>query len=228
MLTKTQIALLFTVERRLDPEAQPGWVSAEWNNHRAAILACSVMMEQNDWLVLPLSGAHKESLLLKLADVWHFYVLQFLEDAGGDVEAAQFALAAAFARPYEPVQFDFREYDVEKMDLLGKIKLMIGLAASNRVSVPLFSCVLADAQIEWVALYKAFVGRSVLDVFRRDHGYRKGRYVKVWNAQSDEVHLSALQDKIDFAGDAYFDEIYRGLEALYPVRSSAGVSMGAN
>ncbi len=108
--------------------------------------------------------------------------------------------------------FDGTYYKFSDMDTIHRMELLIGLSVSRRVSIPLFATLIADAGMDWNALYKSYVGKNVLNFFRQDNGYKDGTYIKIWEGHEDNVVLATLQD--DFPGDTP-EELYARLVEQY-------------
>ena len=64
-------------------------------------------------------------------------------------------------------------------------------------------------------LYRAYVGKNVLNVFRQDHGYKTGEYVKDWNGREDNLVLVELVANLNAEGAGFRDAIYSALSAMY-------------
>ncbi|EPD6447732.1 dUTP diphosphatase, partial [Campylobacter coli] len=59
-------------------------------------------------------------------------------------------------------------------------------------------------------LYKAYIGKNILNIFRQNNGYKQDTYKKIWNGREDnEVLAEILEQELDF------DTIYKKLEEYY-------------
>jgi hypothetical protein len=70
-------------------------------------------------------------------------------------------------------------------------------------------------------LYRAYVGKNVLNAFRQDHGYKAGTYDKLWQGREDNVHLVELEAILPVDAPDYREALYAALEARYAVRHEA-------
>ena len=62
-------------------------------------------------------------------------------------------------------------------------------------------------------LYSLYLGKNILNIFRQDHGYKDGTYIKVWEDKEDNVVMQEIlknNSKIDA------NELYVKLEERYP------------
>jgi ATP-dependent protease HslVU (ClpYQ) peptidase subunit len=115
------------------------------------------------------------------------------------------------------VQFDNQYYVLAQLNLLEKLDLLVGLAAGKRHSLALFEALLHDCEMEWNDLFKQYVGKNVLNVFRQDHGYKAGSYIKVWEGREDNEHLVEVLEVLDLDSATVRDELYSALKARYVI-----------
>ena len=62
-------------------------------------------------------------------------------------------------------------------------------------------------------LYSLYIGKNILNIFRQDHGYKDGTYIKVWNGKEDNV---VMQEILANNSNIGVDERYKELEKAYP------------
>ena len=80
---------------------------------------------------------------------------------------------------------------------------------------------MAAVELDFEALYSAYVGKNVLNFFRQDHGYKEGTYVKTWAGREDNEHLVDLVAQLDKGAADFADQVYRALEGRYRETVSA-------
>ena len=113
-------------------------------------------------------------------------------------------------------KFDEKEIDLKNYDLVNKLELLIATSISQRIEIELFNLIMNDCQLSWDELYTQYVGKNVLNIFRQEHGYKKGTYQKVWEGLEDNEHLVNILNNLDSKSSNFKAEIYATLEALYP------------
>lgn len=69
-------------------------------------------------------------------------------------------------------------------------------------------------------LYKQYIYKNVLNIFRQDFGYKQGTYKKVWNGLEDNEVLVSIKKEIEESNksiplDQLFDVIYSKLKEKY-------------
>lgn len=155
------------------------------------------------------------SIPYQLAVVWHFMLSASIQAKFGTIALAKMEMMAELNLRQKSVQFDNQYYVLTQLSLLDKLDLLVGLAAAKRTSLALFESLLQDCDMEWNDLFKQYVGKNVLNVFRQDHGYKAGTYIKVWDGREDNEHLVEVLEIVDLESLDVRDELYSSLKARY-------------
>jgi len=113
------------------------------------------------------------------------------------------------------LHFDDSDYRLAEMDLLSKLELLIGLSAARRIELAVFASIMADCQLDWTELFRQYVGKNVLNMFRQDKGYKSGTYKKVWNGREDNEYLVDIIHTLDASSADFKQAIYAALDAAY-------------
>jgi len=67
--------------------------------------------------------------------------------------------------------------------------------------------------LDFNRLYSLYLGKNILNIFRQDHGYKDGTYIKVWNGKEDNV---VMQEILQSNPNIDANELYAKLEESYP------------
>ncbi|MEQ1914982.1 MAG: dUTP diphosphatase, partial [Sideroxydans sp.] len=154
-------------------------------------------------------------LRMELVDIWHFMLSASIQAKFGNIALAKMEMMAELNLRQKSIQFDNQYYVLTQLSLLDKLDLLVGLAAAKRASLALFESLLHDCDMEWNDLFKQYVGKNVLNVFRQDHGYKAGTYIKVWDGREDNEHLVEVLEIVDLESPDVRDELYSSLKARY-------------
>ena len=65
-------------------------------------------------------------------------------------------------------------------------------------------------------LYRNYVGKNVLNLFRQENGYKDGTYKKIWNGEEDNEVLARLMLDMNSDSDSFVTEVHKILELNYP------------
>ena len=213
MLNRTQIATMLTLQDQMNSKVDPSWIQTRNPFLRAAGVEAVEALEHIGWKWWKKQDKDLPQAQMELVDIWHFvlsdYILKYgSSDAAADAIAGE-TVKASFT-------FDGFEYVIEELDLLTKLELLGALSAVRRFEYSLFDSLLIDCEMGWGELYREYVGKNVLNMFRQDHGYKSGEYIKIWDGREDNEHLSDILIALSPDDSSPADTIYNQLTVRYP------------
>lgn len=214
MLTTTQAKVMLTLQANMNAKVNPDWINAAYPYLRAVVIEGAEAMEHHGWKWWKKQECDLEQLQMELVDIWHFTLSHILLEVQGDEVKALDQLMPLLNKENEIV-FDGKSYFIDKLDLVSKIELKIGLAAAKRINLPLFEALLSDCKMDWKDLFCQYVGKNVLNFFRQDNGYKEGTYRKEWNGREDNEHLVEVMAELDSEHDDFQHQLYASLQDRY-------------
>lgn len=217
-LTPQQVLAMLDLQNQMNQKVNPDWLQAKYPFLRAILVEGAEGMEHHGWKWWKAQKPDMTQLQMELIDIWHFMLSDFIIKANGDLAFATLTVVSEAKSQYEgsePVRFDGMEYRLPDLDVIGKLELVIGLAAARRVSIPLFESLLANCGMNWADLFRQYVAKNVLNIFRQDFGYKEGLYIKVWHGREDNEHLVELMAENNPEAPDYKERLYDGLRLRY-------------
>ncbi len=184
-------------------------VDRDWRGHgrawhRAIWIECAELMDHyGGWKWWKHSEPDLPQVVLEIVDIWHFGLSLRLQ-AGGTYEAVAAAIVSDWLAPPPALGF------LEETERLAAAAL-----TAQRFEVGSIRNLLACCERGFEDLYRAYVAKNVLNVFRQDKGYREGTYVKVWDGREDNVVLAELVTTLDSGHADFRGQVYAALEACY-------------
>ena len=185
---------MLALQAEMNAKIDRDWVKAAHPYFRAVIVEGAEAIEHHGWKWWKKQQFDRAQLQMELVDIWHFLLSQILLDHDGDQLrslAALMRLAEAGSTTGQ-IAFDGREWRLGRLDLLQKLELLIGLSAGRRIELAVFGSILGDCGMDWSELYRQYVGKNVLNLFRQDQGYKEGRYRKIWSGREDNEYLAEI------------------------------------
>lgn len=214
-LTETHLISMLEMQDGMNSKVNPDWVAANNNWYRAIQVEAVEAIEHHGWKWWKKQDCDMAQLRMELVDIWHFILSAFIQSKHGNIALARKEMVAELHLFQKSVQFDNQYYILAKMELLEKLDLLVGLAAAGRTSLALFESLLLDCGMNWTELFKQYTGKNVLNIFRQDHGYKAGTYIKIWNGREDNEHLVEVLDIVNLSSDDIRNELYQTLKARY-------------
>lgn len=213
LLTHDQKGEMFSFQNAINCEVNPDWINAKYPFLRAAALEAGEAIEHHGWKWWKKQEKDLPQLQMELVDIWHFILSAILVANDGDIEAS---ISRLDYNPDEQIiEFDDGFCIVREMDTVAKLELLMGLSVSRRISILLFSAILEDCGVSWNGLYKQYIAKNVLNMFRQNYGYKDGTYHKIWAGREDNVHLVEIVNGIVDCAHHFADEVYIQLRDRY-------------
>jgi len=217
MLTPDQAKTMLSLQHSMNTKVDPDWIQARYPYLRAVAVEGAEAIEHHGWKWWKKQELDLPQLQMELIDIWHFILSELLlrsHDNGIDPQQAlDNALQAS--ESITQLHFDDSDYRLAEMDLLSKLELLIGLSAARRIELAVFASIMADCQLDWTELFRQYVGKNVLNMFRQDKGYKSGTYKKVWNGREDNEYLVDIIHTLDASSADFKQAIYAALNAAY-------------
>lgn len=216
-MNRNQAATMLHLQAAMNARVNPEWLTAGYPYLRANVVEGGEAMEHYGWKWWKKQDKDVAQFRMELVDIWHFTLSHLLVEAGGMADIAAEAIRASLVNDYqtEGLMFDGKHYRYAAMDTVARLELLVGLSVSRRVSIPLFYSLMVDAELDWSELFRQYVSKNVLNVFRQDHGYKTGTYVKMWRRREDNEHLVEIALSLDANSPTFEADLYSGLKQRY-------------
>jgi dimeric dUTPase (all-alpha-NTP-PPase superfamily) len=221
-LTEIQAGIMLSLQARMNAKVDAHWIEKRFPYLRAVVVEAAEAIEHHGWKWWKKQECDLAQLQMEVIDIWHFLLSEILLRHNGNHEQAREQLndANALHSSGHVVSFDGHALEVGSMSLLSKLELLIGLSCSGRIDLLLFRSIMLDCGLSWESLYKQYVSKNVLNMFRQDHGYKEGTYQKLWQGREDNEHLVELMDSLNTSNADYPELLYQGLSRRYPGTST--------
>lgn len=190
-------------------------VHAEWRKQnnpwfRAIWTECAEMMDHHGWKWWKKQVPDMEQVKLEVVDIWHFglsYFLQYTHPlSSDDIED----LVEHMTAEWKAVTIPSTSLEV----LPAVEELAASALAEGEFNIHIFFEIMRACGMTMDDLYKGYVGKNVLNLFRQDHGYSEGTYKKEWNGLEDNEQLSDILLKVE-VNEGFQEELYNRLLQRY-------------
>ncbi|HHZ88692.1 MAG TPA: dUTP diphosphatase [Chromatiaceae bacterium] len=199
-----KIITMLALQDSMNSKVNPDWRDAgnEW--YRAIWMEASEMLEHHGWKWWKKQTPDVMQVKLEVVDIVHFALSIRLED-----DETPEAIASKIASEFESPQ---ATDDIKtSIELLAKQTLI-----DQGAHFSLISGVMNHLDMSFDELYEVYVGKNVLNMFRQDHGYKEGSYVKVWNDREDNEYLADFISELDSNSLSFKEDLYGALKSSYP------------
>jgi len=203
MVAKTVVML--EMQDAMNSRVDRDWFELRREWYRAIWIECAELMDHyGGWKWWKGSGRDVDQAMLEIVDIWHFGLSMRITAERDHARSAE-QIAEEWLAPEGSHGF------------LADVERLAGVALREKVFlVAIVPALLDDIGREFDDLYRAYVGKNVLNFFRQDHGYRDGTYLKTWDGREDNEHLVDILADLDANDLDFRDLVYAALEKRYP------------
>jgi len=196
---------MLQLQDRLNSRVNPDWRYAGNDWELAIMIECGELIDHVGWKWWKKQEMNLSQAQIELVDIWHFFLSRELEKRDGlDVKIIAAGLSEEI---YQCNRYDSAPSTV----IITSARRVAEYAA--RCEVHLYTLVRLWKQLGMTDddLFRMYVGKAALNLFRYENGYQDGSYVKRWHGREDNEYLEALL--ADGATD--LDKILKRLDVYY-------------
>jgi hypothetical protein len=195
---------MLDMQHRMNSRVHENWIDQHFEWYRAAWIECGELIEHFGYKWWKQQQRDLPQVQLEVIDIWHFGMSAlFTED--GDLNTVADTIEAQL-RDYQPSGAGVRE---------ATEALALDCLQTRSFNTARFWDLMTAAELDFDALFRAYVGKNVLNFFRQDHGYKDGSYIKDWGGREDNEHLVELVETLDSDDPQFADALYSSLQQRY-------------
>lgn len=198
------LVTMLTLQDRMNTKVHPQWIEQRYEWFRAIWIECGELIEHYGYKWWKKQTPDMEQVRLEVIDIWHFGL------------SALFAEDKSYAQIAADIRAALEDYRYHGQGVREATESMAAWALNHRsFSVRLFWDLMHAVELDFDELYRHYVGKNVLNLFRQDHGYKEGTYIKSWQGREDNEHLMELLKQLDSGAADYADTLYTHLAERY-------------
>lgn len=213
-MSKDLIASMVQLQNKFNSKLNPSWVSQNWQWDTAIIVEIAECL---DHLSPQWKWWKKDALLdlnqvkLELIDILHFAISWQIVQCEGSIEEVQDIINRSL--------LNSSYSDLPADTCVEALKLLLS-SVSDQYEDPtfdwsLFFCICSNVNLNIESIYKMYISKNALNLFRQNHGYNSGSYIKYWGGKEDNEVLAEILDNLPLNADL-FDNVTMQLEINYP------------
>jgi dimeric dUTPase (all-alpha-NTP-PPase superfamily) len=202
MTAKT--AMMLEMQDRMNSRVDRDWLERGREWYRAIWIECAELMDHyGGWKWWKDSPREIDQVMLEIVDIWHFGLsMRITADR-------QYGSAA------EQIVDEWHTLE-DSNGFLRDVERLASVALREKAFlVAIVPVLLGGIGREFDDLYRAYIGKNVLNFFRQDHGYRDGSYRKIWQGREDNEHLVEILSALDTDDADYRERVYAALQQRY-------------
>ena len=199
-----KVETMLAMQDGMNTKVHPDWITQNFAWYRAAWVECGELMDHFGYKWWKKQTPDIEQVRLEVIDIWHFGMSALFTEGVSQADlAAQITAAIVAHRPLGQGVLPATE------------ALAQDCIATQGFSVAVFWHLLDAVDLDIDSLFKSYVGKNVLNLFRQDNGYKDGSYRKEWQGREDNEHLSDILVGLDSDKDGFRNAVYNELATRY-------------
>jgi hypothetical protein len=226
MLTKSQIVEMLKLQNLMNERVDKCWcVNQEKDWMFASIVEAVEYVEHMGWKDWKKQTPDFNQAKMELVDIFHFALSHCMTDGIDSLqksfdENAEDIYNEILFSEHRTINNDWVSFNVKE-----SVKYFIEHSVSGLgFSWHFFAKMMGHCELSYNELYKLYIGKNMLNLFRQDNGYQEGYYQKQWLGMEDNVHLTEiLKDIKDDDSDIQEQVIYQ-LQERYNKHLSASAA----
>ncbi len=190
-----KIESMLSMQDELNKAVNPKWIEVDDRWSRAIWTECAELLNELNWKWWKHEVIDFKKIHLEVVDIWHFVISDLLHFLVGDkVRACSYIASAAVAT------------EGASHPGINKIEQLIELTESiaretlnNRVILSEVLTLIYSSGLSLEQLYRLYIGKNILNVFRQDNGYKTGGYKRKWpdgRDDNDHIYDICMSDEI--------------------------------
>ena len=200
---KAKLLTMLELQDQMNSKVHPNWREQDFEWYRAIWTECAELMDHYGWKWWKAQDPDIAQSQLELVDIWHFGLsILLVAEPNHEKIAEQIIKQWKITKP----DYAFRE----AIEVFA-----VSVLQNKTIDIALFCDLMTLLDMHGDDLYRIYIGKNVLNIFRQDHGYKEGSYIKIWEGREDNEHLVEVAASLNVDDPDYQAKMYKGLEAIY-------------
>lgn len=218
LLRRARLSHLFAMQSRMNRTVNTQWFTAGYRWTRAIMLEGAELIEHyNRWKWWKKNTTPDlAQVRLELVDIFHFALSEWMVRFGTEEASSEVLLDATMRRIEQGLSESARLVPSDEA-FNRQAEALIAAGANGIFEHRAFFALCAFSGLDFEALYRLYIGKNMLNMFRQQHGYKTGRYAKLWSGREDNVVLDELFAALpaQLSGEALEQALMAALSGAY-------------
>lgn len=200
------------LQNDLNVKVDPDWIKNKLNWELAIFLESAELIDSTDWKWWKKGETDWKNIEIELIDIWHFLIAKLIEQKQTNILPA-FLIAKDLEN--KNMSHQIKDEALSK-DLVERLMCKFNI---NVLQKNLLGYVIPFVEIWYILgydsndLFKLYRMKYALNIFRQNHGYKTGEYIKIWNGREDNVVAQEIIKTLD--NDKFIENLTSQLEIEY-------------
>ncbi len=212
MFNKEQFLIIASMQNALQEKTVgPDWKEKRLDIGSAIYVEAAEAMNHYGWEWWKKQSPDLAQASIELVDILHFAFTGLIQNTPAEF-AFEMLQNNIDTVPAEMVQ------ELDQYTFTDHCKVIGMLGSQGYYGQVIYHVTLAAKVLGFDSdyLFNRYLGKNVLNSFRKANGYKEGTYVKFWFGEEDNVHLERILRDCNLSGTVPTEEhLYKSLEEIY-------------
>jgi len=187
-----QVQTMFLLQENLNSIVDPNWKDNSHDWLRAAWVECAELVDHVGYKWWKQHSFNLPQAQIECLDIIHFILSKYIEDQylGLRLNAAQDFYQHFYLHPSPLSPSPLSTHSI----LLSTESFVLSLLQRDPSYLSLLASLCTHLNLSHDSIFKMYVSKNVLNLFRQHHGYKSGSYIKLW--PSPLLPHSFLEDNV--------------------------------
>ena len=205
-----QFKTMLELQDKLNALVHPEWREQEFNWDVALVVECAELIQHYGYKWWKKEVPDMDQVKLEVVDILHFGLSIILEGwKGPDVYEE-----IVSRQEVDDFEFKISNHSKGYNVIDATEQILFTLYTQEDFGLKSFMSLAYHAGMTMDEVFKLYIGKNVLNIFRQDHGYKEGTYRKMWLGKEDNEVLTEIMNELEVTDD-YYDVLYKKLEDSY-------------
>jgi hypothetical protein len=217
---KNKVQIMLQMQHDLNVLLANDWINRKLPYYRAVWVEAAELIEHKGWKWWKHQSEDTPQMQMEVVDIWHFLLSMYITHTStNDIVVEQ--LLDLLEPIYDKCTMTAQE-DISDTILPVTEDLVLNTLLYNKtlytsqlqeLSNSFFLLLLATG-LNIDILFERYIGKNLLNEFRKTHGYKEGTYIKVWNGREDNEYLHEILMRTEISVENFKEIKYNILSEL--------------
>jgi dimeric dUTPase (all-alpha-NTP-PPase superfamily) len=185
---------MLKLQNSFNQKVHPQWETQKYAWRSAIWVECAEMLDHLGYKWWKHQEPNMDQVVMELVDIWHFGMSHMMESwLEEEKELVSEYLVEGISETAIVVQTDMKELTID--DIKEYVAVVVNSASDPQegfFNVHAFFNLWFGLGKSLEDLYKMYIGKNALNIFRQNNGYKDGTYIKVWSGREDNEYLTDI------------------------------------
>ena len=190
---KSLVESMFILQDDFNKKVHPEWIDQGYAYKDAIWVECAEMMDHLGYKWWKHQEPDMNQVIMEMVDIWHFIMSDIMVMSSEDFTQPMEIEICAISNLIGEIENDFVILGIDEIKEYTSNIVYSATHPDPYDSYPdleAFFTIWYGLGKNFDELFKMYIGKNALNIFRQNNGYKDGTYVKIWDGREDNEYLT--------------------------------------